>query len=63
MAKFTNKRKKELLENKYILTFAKDHIIYTETFRKKVILELSNGKTILQTLIIPFAVECPLVCK
>ncbi|MBQ7141211.1 MAG: hypothetical protein IJO32_06895 [Bacilli bacterium] len=48
MAKFTNKRKKELLENKYILTFAKDHIIYTETFRKKVILELSNGKTILQ---------------
>ena len=48
MAKFTNKRKKELLENKYILTFAKDHIIYTENFRKKVILELSKGKTILQ---------------
>ncbi len=47
MAKFTNKRKKELLENKYILTFAKDHIIYTENFRKKVILEMSKGKTIL----------------
>lgn len=48
MEKFTNKRKKELLENKYILTFSKDHIIYTENFRKKVILELSNGKHILE---------------
>lgn len=48
MSKFTNKRKKELLENKYILAFAKDHIIYTEDFRKKVILELSKGKTILE---------------
>lgn len=48
MSKFTNKRKKELLENKYILTFAKDHIIYTEEFRKKVILELSKGKRILE---------------
>lgn len=48
MEKFTNKRKKELLENKYILTFSKDHIIYTEDFRKKVILELSNGKHILE---------------
>ena len=48
MGKFTNKRKKELLENKYILTFSKDHIIYTEDFRKKVILELSIGKSILE---------------
>ena len=48
MGKFTNKRKKVLLENKYILTFSKDHIIYTEDFRKKVILELSNGKHILE---------------
>lgn len=48
MAKFTNKRKKELLENKYILTFSKDHIIYTEDFRKKVILELSTGQSILE---------------
>ena len=48
MPKFTNKRKKELLENKYILTFAKNHIIYTEEFRKKVILELSKGKNIVQ---------------
>lgn len=47
MSKFTNKRKKELLENKYILTFAKDHIIYTEEFRMKVILDLSKGKRIL----------------
>ncbi len=47
MSKFTNKRKKELLKNKYILTFAKDHIIYTEEFRKKVILDLSKGKRIL----------------
>lgn len=47
MSKFTNKRKKELLDNKYILTFAKDHIIYTEEFRKKVILDLSKGKRIL----------------
>lgn len=47
MGKFTRKRKKELLENKYILAFSKDHIIYTEDFRKKVILELSNGKSIL----------------
>ena len=48
MGKFTNKRKKELLENKYILAFSKDHIIYTEEFRKKVILELSIGKSILE---------------
>lgn len=48
MSKFTNKRKKELLENKYILTFCKDHIIYTEEFRKKVILDLSKGKRILE---------------
>lgn len=48
MAKFTSKRKKELVENKYILTFAKDHIIYTEEFRKKVILDLSKGKRILE---------------
>lgn len=48
MSKFTNKKKKELLENKYILTFAKDHIIYTEEFRKKVILDLSKGKRILE---------------
>lgn len=48
MGKFTNKRKKELLKNKYILTFSKDHIIYTEEFRKKVVLELSLGKNILQ---------------
>ena len=48
MSKFTNKRKKELLENKYILTFNKDHIIYTEEFRKKVILDLSKGKRILE---------------
>lgn len=48
MSKFTNKRKKELLKNEYVLTLAKDHIIYTEDFRKKVILELSYGKTILQ---------------
>ena len=47
MSKFTNKRKKELLENKYILTFSKDHIIYTEEFRKKVIMDLSRGKRIL----------------
>lgn len=47
MSKFTNKRKKELLKNKYILTFSKDHIIYTEEFRKKVIMDLSNGKRIL----------------
>ena len=33
MGKFSKKRKKELLENKYILTFSKDHIIYTEEFR------------------------------
>lgn len=38
MSKFTNKRKKELLQNKYILAFAKDHIIYTEEFRKKITL-------------------------
>lgn len=48
MSKFTSKRKKELSENKYILTFSKDHIIYTEEFRKKVILELSKGKKILE---------------
>ena len=48
MGKFTNKRKKELLKNKYILTFSKNHIIYTEEFRKKVVLELSLGKNILQ---------------
>lgn len=48
MPKFTDKRKKELLENKYILTFSKDHIIYTEEFRKKVILELGKGKRILE---------------
>lgn len=47
MSKFTNKRKKELLKNKYILTFSKDHIIYTEEFRKKVIMDLSKGKRIL----------------
>ncbi len=47
MSKFTNKRKKELLGNKYILTFSKDHIIYTEEFRKKVIMDLSKGKRIL----------------
>lgn len=47
MLKFINKRKKELLENKYILTFSKDHIIYTENFRKKVIMDLSNRKRIL----------------
>lgn len=35
MSKFTNKRKKELLKNEYVLTLAKDHIIYTEEFRKK----------------------------
>ena len=45
--KLTNKRKKELLNNKYILTFSKEHIIYTEEFRKKVVLELSKGKNIL----------------
>ena len=28
--KLTNKRKKELLNNKYILTFTKEHIIYTK---------------------------------
>ena len=48
MRKLTNKKKKELLKNKYILTFTKDHIIYTEEFRKKVVLELSNGKNILE---------------
>ena len=48
MRKLTEKRKKQLLENKYILTFSKDHIIYTEDFRKKVILELSKGKSILE---------------
>lgn len=37
MPKFTNKRKKEVLENKYILAFEKNQIIYTENFRKKVI--------------------------
>ena len=46
--KLTNKKKKELLSSKYILTFTKDHIIYTEEFRKKVVLELSNGKNILE---------------
>lgn len=51
MSKFTNKRKKELLKNKYILTFSKDHIIYTEEFRKKVILDLSKGKRILDIFI------------
>lgn len=48
MRKLTNKKKKELLKNKYILIFTKDHIIYTEEFRKKVVLELSNGKNILE---------------
>lgn len=48
MSKFTKKRKKELLKNKYILTFAKDYIIYTEEFRKKVILDLSQGKRIIE---------------
>ena len=48
MSKFTNQRKKELLKNKYILTFSKDHIIYTEEFRKKVMLDLSKGKRILE---------------
>ena len=53
MGKFTNKRKKELLENKYILTFSKDHIIYTEDFRKKVILELSIGNIIRKSINMP----------
>lgn len=48
MRKLTNKDKEKLLKNKYVLTFAKDYIIYTEDFRKKVILELSNGKNILE---------------
>lgn len=48
MAKYTNKRKKELLGNKYVLTIAKNHIIYTEEFRKKVVIETNDGKSIIQ---------------
>ena len=36
-----------MLENKYILIFSKDYIIYTEKFRKKVIMDLSKRKSIL----------------
>lgn len=42
----TKNRIKELFKNPYVLTLVKEHIIFTEDFRKKVVLELFSGKDI-----------------
>jgi len=45
MGSFTNKRKQELLKNKYVFAIHKNRIIFTEEFRKKVVIESSQGKS------------------
>ena len=45
MGSFTNKRRTELAENKYVFTIHQDRIIFTEDFRKKVVIESSQGKS------------------
>jgi len=45
MSKFTKKQINKLLKNKYVVAMKKDHIVFSEAFKIKVLTESLKGKT------------------